>query len=69
MAANDQLIVLGETGNLTVGSASPKDFTPTSTVQILNGRCWTVPVLANARIYARNALGDLVCVEAKYTKP
>ena len=69
MAANGKLIVLGETGNLAVGSASPEDFTPTSTMQILNGRCWTVPVLANARIYARNALGDLVSVEAKNTKP
>ena len=65
MAANGQLIVLGETGNLAIGLASPKGFNPTSTGQILTGRCWTVPILANALIYARNAVGDLVCVKAR----
>jgi hypothetical protein len=29
----------------------------------LTGKCWTVPVLANGRIYARNAAGQLVCVD------
>ena len=65
MAANGQLIVLGETGNLAIGPASPKGFNPTRTAQVLTGRCWTVPVLANARIYARNAVGDLVCIDAR----
>mgnify|MGYP001980543425 CR=1 FL=1 len=64
-ATNGQLIVLGETGNLAIGLASPKGFNPTSTAQVLTGRCWTVPVLANARIYARNAVGDLVCIDVR----
>ena len=31
--------------------------------RILSGRCWSVPVLAHGKIYARNAAGRLVCVE------
>lgn len=65
MAVNDQLLVLGERGNLAVGPASPKAFKPVTEAQVLKGRCWTVPVLANGRIYCRNAAGDLVCLDVR----
>ena len=65
MAVNDQLLVLGEQGNLAVGPASPKEFKPKTEAQVLRGRCWTVPVLANGRIYCRNATGDLVCLDVR----
>ena len=38
---------------------------PWKWVPVLNGRCWTVPVLANGRIYCRNAAGDLVCLDVR----
>ena len=65
MAVNDQLLVLGEKGNLAVGPASPKGFKPKAESQALKGRCWTVPVLANGRIYCRNAVGDLLCLDVR----
>ena len=65
MAVQNQLLILGEKGKLALGPASPKGFTPTAEAQILQGRCWTVPVLSNGRIYARNAVGTLVCVDAR----
>ena len=65
MAANNQLLVLGEKGNLAVGSASSKGFKPKAETQVLKGRCWTVPVLANGRIYCRNAAGDIVCLDVR----
>jgi hypothetical protein len=65
MAVNDQLLVLGEKGNLAVGPASPKEFKPKAESQVLKGRCWTVPVLANGRIYCRNAKGDLLCLDVR----
>jgi hypothetical protein len=61
----ESLLVLGETGKLALGAASPKDFKPVVQAQILRGRCWTVPILANGRIYARNSAGELVCVDAR----
>ena len=65
MAVQNELLILGEKGKLALGPASPKGFTPTTEAQILQGRCWTVPVFSNGRIYARNAAGTLVCVDAR----
>lgn len=61
--ADGKLIVLSARGQLHIAQASTKEFAPIASGQILGGKCWTVPVLANARIYARNAAGDVVCVD------
>ena len=63
MLADGKLIILGEKGKLVTAQASPEGFKELASAQILTGRCWTVPVLANGRIYARNAVGQLVCVD------
>jgi len=65
MAADGKLIVLTEKGELIIAKADPAKFEPISRTQVLSGRCWAVPVLANGRIYARNAAGDMVCVSVK----
>ena len=65
MAVQNQLLILGEKGKLALGPASPKGFVAKTEAQILQGRCWTVPVFANGRIYARNAAGNLVCGDAR----
>lgn len=62
VATRSHLLVLDHEGTLRIAPASPKGFTPTSSAQILDGRCWTAPVLANQRLYARNASGTLVCI-------
>lgn len=62
MASVDQLIVFDK-GVLTICPASPDGFKPIMQTKILEGKCWTVPVLANGRIYCRNAEGDLACLE------
>jgi hypothetical protein len=65
MAADGKLIVLAERGKLAVGEASPKGFRPTAEAKVLGGKCWSTPVLANGRIHARNAAGDVVCVDVR----
>ncbi len=65
MMADGRLIVLSGTGTLLIGPASTDGFTPTKQLKVLEGRCWTSPVLANKHIYCRNADGDLVCVSVK----
>ncbi len=62
-AANNKLIILSAKGELVVAEASPEGFKPLGRAQIIGGKCWTAPVLANGKIYARNAKGDLVCVD------
>ncbi len=62
MLADGKLIVLGEAGKLAIVEATPDGYKELASAQILEGKCWTVPVLAHGRVYARNAVGDLVCV-------
>ena len=63
--ADAQLILLSETGKLVVAEATDRGYQPLAQAQILNGRCWTVPVLSNGRLYVRNAAGDMVCLDVR----
>ena len=65
MAADGKLIVLGDRGDLIVAPASPEGFKPTARAQVLGGKCWTVPVLANGLIWCRNSRGDVVCADVR----
>lgn len=72
MLADGKLIVLSERGKLIVAEPSPKAFKPIASAQVLEGRikCWTTPVLANGRIYARSVYlrtnrSDMVCLDVK----
>lgn len=63
MAADGKLIILSGKGELIVAKASPKKFEVLCRGQVLTGKCWTQPVLANGRIYCRNAAGGVVCLD------
>ena len=66
-SADGRLIIMSEEkGELVIAKANPAGFTALAKARILpKGKCWTTPVLANGRIYARNAKGDMVCVSVK----
>ncbi|MGI6457740.1 MAG: PQQ-binding-like beta-propeller repeat protein [bacterium] len=63
MLAGDKLIILSERGTLVIAEATPDEYQEISQAQVLEGRCWTVPVLADQKIYCRNAEGDFICVD------
>jgi outer membrane protein assembly factor BamB len=63
MMADGKIIGLGDKGELMVAEATPAEFKPVSQAQVLGGKCWSVPVLSNGKIYCRNAKGDLVCLD------
>jgi outer membrane protein assembly factor BamB len=63
--ADGKLMVLSEKGNLVIARPTPEKYDVIAKAGILTGRCWTVPVLANGRIYARNSFGELVCLDVK----
>lgn len=65
MSADGRMIMMSDKGELVIAQADPEQFKPVARAQILPAsKSWTTPVLANGRIYARNAAGDLVCVDA-----
>jgi outer membrane protein assembly factor BamB len=67
-AAGDKLIVIGEKGELLIAEATPQGYQQIASAQVLDGRCWTMPVLSKGRIYVRNAKGHLVCVDVQKKK-
>lgn len=63
--AGGKLIVLTDRGELVVAPVSTDGFKPTARAKVLDGKCWSVPVLANGRLYCRNSAGVVVCVDLR----
>ena len=63
MVADGKLILLGDAGDLVIAEPTPEAYKPISRAKVLGDRCWTVPVLANGRIYCRDEKGHLVCLD------
>lgn len=61
MIADGRLLILSDRGDLVLADASPGGFNEVSRSRFLTGRCWTMPVLVNGRVYGRNADGRAVC--------
>jgi outer membrane protein assembly factor BamB len=65
IVAEGKLIALGGSGELTIAPATPDGFKPTARAQVLGGKCWTAPVLANGLVFCRNGRGDVVVVDIR----
>ena len=63
--ADNKLLLLSEKGLFVVAEATSAAYRPLAQAEILAGRCWTTPVLSRGLIYARNAAGDVVCLDAR----
>lgn len=60
--ADGTLIILTEGGQLFFAEASSTGWLELARKQILGFKCWTVPTVANGKLFARNAPGDLVAL-------
>ncbi|MFN0067760.1 MAG: PQQ-binding-like beta-propeller repeat protein [Limisphaerales bacterium] len=65
IAAGDRLILLSERGELMVVRATPERPEVLARAQVLGGKCWTQPTLADARLYCRNAKGQIICLDLR----
>ncbi len=65
MLSDGKLVILSGQGELVIAEASSEGFKEISRAQVVETKCWTVPVLANGRIYCRNEKGTVVCVDVK----
>ncbi|MBI1387801.1 MAG: PQQ-binding-like beta-propeller repeat protein [bacterium] len=63
--ASGEMVILGGRGELVIAPADPSGFKASGRQQILGGTCWTCPVLVDGRLYARNAKGDMICLNMK----
>lgn len=60
--ADGKLVVLTEQGELIFCEATTTGYQELGRKKILAFKCWTVPTIANGRLFARNSGGDLVCL-------
>ncbi|MAI69715.1 MAG: alcohol dehydrogenase [Rhodopirellula sp.] len=63
MIADGKLVILSDDGRLVIAKATSQGYDEVASARILEGRCWTVPVLFEGCVYARNAAGRLVAVK------
>ncbi len=61
--AGDKVLALSDAGDLVLFEATPTDYKETARAHILEGKCWTTPILANGRIFARSTK-EAVCIDA-----
>ncbi len=52
--ADGHLIVLSERGKLALVEATSAAYKEVASIQALDGKCWTMPALANGKLYLRN---------------
>lgn len=52
--ADGHLAVLSDRGKLALVEATPDAYKEKGSVDILSGKCWTAPTLANGKLYVRN---------------
>ncbi len=63
LAADGKLIILGERGTLALAEVSAEQYKEISRVEeILEAQTWTVPTLADGRLYLRNEK-EMVCLK------
>jgi outer membrane protein assembly factor BamB len=65
MVADGKLIGLSEKGELFIAAATPEGFAPVARAQVLNGKCWTVPVLSGGLLLVRDATGAVKCLDLR----
>lgn len=56
------VLALTDAGELVVFGASPKAYEEKARAKVLDGKCWTTPVVANGRVFARSTK-EAVCLE------
>ncbi len=65
MMADRKIIGITESGELFVVNANPNQYQEIARTKVLDGECWTDPVLANGKIYCRSHEGTLVCLDVR----
>ena len=68
IVVGEKLIVLCGDGNLICAEATPTGFKQLAQAKVLTGKCWTVPVFCDGRIYCRNYRGKLRCLDFQKQK-
>ena len=61
--AGDKVLALSDAGDLVIFEPTPTDYQEIARAHVIEGKCWTTPILAAGRIYARSTK-EAVCIDA-----
>ncbi len=64
LIADGHILLQTESGEFQIGPASPGGFEPTAKFEPVKGRCWSLPILVDGRLYTRS-LERVVCVDLR----
>jgi outer membrane protein assembly factor BamB len=64
LIADGHLIVLSESGWLSLAEATPEGYREKAKFQLSRNKCWTVPVLASGRLYVRDE-AQIFCLDLR----
>ena len=64
LIADGHLIILGEKGKLALAEATPAGYRGKASYQVLQGKCWSVPVFADGKLYVRDE-EQILCLDAR----
>jgi outer membrane protein assembly factor BamB len=64
LIADGHLLVLGESGRLTLAEATPAGYREKAAAAVSGQKCWTVPVLAGGLLYVRDE-NHLRCLDLR----
>jgi hypothetical protein len=56
------VLALSDDGQLVLVEASPAGYVELARAKVLDGKCWTTPVLAGGKVYARSTK-EAVCLD------
>jgi hypothetical protein len=63
LGVNGHLLVLSEDGRLVLVEANPDKYHEAASCEVFPGkRCWTMPALANGKLYLRDET-EIVCLD------
>jgi outer membrane protein assembly factor BamB len=64
LIADGNLIVMGESGKLSLAQATPEGFHEKASFQASENKCWTVPIVAQGRLYVRTE-SQIICLDLR----
>jgi hypothetical protein len=60
--SGDRLLALSDKGELVIIAAEPDGYKELARADVLEGKCWSTPTLADGKIYARSTK-EAACFE------
>jgi outer membrane protein assembly factor BamB len=51
---NGTILALGDRGQLVLIEGTPKEYIELARAKVVDGKCWSTPVVSNGRVYVRS---------------